>query len=416
VLLRALRFSAAAVLAVIAMTASAQEGLRDRDPNFEATKKIANDLTQSTFHYGPFYLLSRFQLSDLGYSDELFVPVTTTPSGLQFAVSAPQRLYFIPRKKVVLSAEVIPSYAIVNQSGSNNQFGWTARGDAQFLFNHLYLDFYGLGYNDLRASNAEIAQVITERAREAGLRSEIKYSSRTSLLFSYAHATKKHPTNGRFQPDAIVAEVPRLDRSEDRFRTSFDHKTFPLTSLLVAAEVNDYKFQNDPLRNARRTYAGGGFRFNNGRTNWQLEAGPAKLNFRNPVVKDYTGLVMNTSADHAVGPRIRLSGGAARDVEFSIYGPNGYYFFDRVQATAEYAASRRITLRLISQEGRDIYNTPFQDVRRRDLYTFNGAGWLYTLRRLHAGFDAGYFHRSTNAPGLGTQHGIRVLLHLSFMP
>jgi hypothetical protein len=415
VLLRRLRIFVAAVLAVIAVTASGQEGLRDRDPNFEATKKIANDLTQSTFHYGPFYLLSRFQLSDLGYGEELFVPVATTPSGLQFAVSAPQRLYFIPRKKVVLSAEVTPTYAIVNQSGSNNQFGWTARGDAQLLFNHLYLDFYGLGYNDLRASNAEIAHVITERAREAGLRSEMKYSSRTSLLFSYAHATKKHPT-GRFQPDAIVAEVPRLDRSEDRFRTSFEHKTFPLTSLLLAAEVNDYKFANDPLRNARRAYAGAGFRFNNGRTTWQLEAGPAKLNFRNAAVKDYTGVLMNTSADHAVGPRIRLSGGAARDVEFSIYGPNGYYLFDRVQATAEYAASRRITLRVISQEGRDIYSTPVENVRRRDLYTFNGVGWMYTLRRLRGGFDVGYFHRTTNAPGLEPEHGIRVLLHLSFTP
>jgi hypothetical protein len=214
----------------------------------------------------------------------------------------------------------------------------------------------------------------------------------------------------------IAAELPRLDRSEDRFRASFQHKTFPLTSLSFAVEANDYKFSNDQLRNARRWYSGAGFHFNDGRTKWQFEAGPAKLNFRDPAVKDYTGLLANTSVTHAFGPRIRLNAAAARDVEFSLYGPNGYYLFDRVQATVEYAASRRLTLRLLSQEGRDIYNTPFQNVSRRDNYTFNGAGWIYTVRRLQAGFDAGYFHRSTNAPGLQAENGIRVLLHLSFSP
>jgi hypothetical protein len=417
VVLRALRISAAALVAALAITASAQEGLRDRDPNFDATKQIANDLTQSTFHYGAFYLLSRFQLSDLGYSQEIFLPVATTPQGLSFSVSAPQRLYIIPRKKVVLSAEATPTYSLVNQNGSHNQVGWLTRGDAQFLFNHLYLDVYASAFKDLRAPNAEIARVVTQRNREAGVKSEVKYSSRTSLFLSAARTTISFPTDsGTFQPVDVALELPLLDRSENRYRASFAHKTFPVTSLFLASEVDEYKFTTDVTRNARRTYAGAGFNFGNGRTTWRLEAGPAKLNFRNPAVRDYSGALVTTSADHAFGPRIRLTAAAARDVDFSLYGPNGYYILDRVQVIAEYAASRRLTLRALSQGGRDLYDASFAGLRRRDNFTFNGIGWMYTVRRLHAGFDVGYLRRSTNVAEGDREHGIRVLLHLSFTP
>lgn len=418
--MRALRIAAAALLAAYALTASAQEGLRDRDPNFDATKQIANDLTQSTFHYGPFYLLSRFQLSDLGYAQELFVPAATTPTGLSLAVSAPQRLYFIPRKKVVLSVEATPTYAIVHQKGSTNQLGWTARGDAQFLLNHLYLDVYALGFNDLRASNAEIARVVTEHVREQGARSELKYSSRTSIFLTAAHATLRYPFGGNeFQPSdvpGIDQLLPELDRTENRFRGSFAHKTFPLTSLSMAAEVNNYKFPNDRTRDVRRTYAAGGFNFNNGRTGWRLEAGPGKLDFKNAAVHDFSGILGNTSVDHALGARTRLTAVAARDVDFSLYGPNGYYVFDRLQGGVDYSATRKLTLRLISQIGRDSYDVAVGGIKRRDRFSFNAVGWLYSVRRLHGGFDVGYFRRSTNAPGIPDENGIRILLHLSFTP
>ena len=61
----------------------AQE-LRDRDRSLAASRRVAEDLRKARMHYGPFYLLSSIQLSDIGYSQEFFVPTADDSSGFSF--------------------------------------------------------------------------------------------------------------------------------------------------------------------------------------------------------------------------------------------------------------------------------------------------------------------------------------------
>jgi hypothetical protein len=409
------RCAAALTLLTCAFTISAQEGLRDRDPTFAASRQIATDLNQAFAHSGPFYLLSHIQISDLGYSDEVFLPVTAASRGLTFAVTAPQRLYFVPSKKAVYSIQVTPSYAWIKKPDGGNQFGWTARADAQYLLNHLYLDLYAEGNNDLRVSSAEINRIVTERNREIGAKGEIKYSTRTSVLFSADHRITRFPLD-RFQPVEVVTLLPLLDRNENNFRVSLLHKTFPVTSLLLAAERSDYKFTNFSGHDASRTYTGAGFIWDRGRERWHFEVGPAKLDFKAPGVKDFSGVIGNTDASFRVAERTTLRLGAARDLDFSITGPNAYYIFDRAQGTLDYAATSHLTLRVISAFGRDSYEVPVNGIFRRDQYSFNGVGWDYALRHAQGGFDVGYYRRTSNVVDGESQHGIRLLAHLSFMP
>ncbi|HEY2828800.1 MAG TPA: hypothetical protein VGJ88_01690 [Thermoanaerobaculia bacterium] len=413
------RCAAALTLVGCAFVLSAQEGLRDRDPTFAASKQIATELNQSSAHWGPFYLLSHIQISDLGYSQEMYLPLAATSRGLSFAASAPQRLYFVPQRKTVYSIEVIPSYAFIrgNQTGSRggNQFGWTARGDAQYLFNHLYLDLYGEGANDLRVSSPEINRVVTERNRELGGKGEIKYSSRTSFLFAAAHRTSSYPLD-RFQPDDVSALLPLLDRNQNDYRVSLLHKTFPLTSLLLAAERSDYTFPNFHSRDARRTYTGAGFVWNHGREAWHLEAGPAKVDFKSPGAKNFTGLVGNTDGTFQVSERTVFNAAASRDIEFSVFAQNDYFLFDRAQASFGYSATRHLTLRVISEVGRDSYQVPVNGFLRRDQFSFTGVGWDYSVQHVQGGFDVGYYKRTSNSSEGEEQSGIRLLAHLSFRP
>lgn len=409
------RCVAALTLFTCAFTISAQEGLRDRDPTFSASKQIAADLNQAFAHSGPFYLLSRFQIADLGWSDDLYLPVVAASRGLTFAASAPQRLYFVPSRKAVYSVQVTPSYAWIKKPSGGNQFGWTARGDAQYLLNHLYLDVYGEAYNDLRASNAELNRIVTERNRDLGAKGEVKYSTRTSLLFSADHRSTRFPLD-RFQPVEVIAFLPLLDRNENNYRVSLLHKTFPVTSLLLAAERSDYKFPNFTARDARRTYTGAGFIWDRGRERWHLEAGPTKLDFKTVGVKDYSGVTGNTDASFRVAERSLLNLAASRDLEFSVIGQNGYYLFDRAQASWNYLATRRLTLRLVSEVGRDSYQIAENGIFRRDQYSFTGVGWDYAVRHAQGGFDVGYFRRTSNVLEGERQHGIRLLAHLSFTP
>jgi hypothetical protein len=136
--------------------------LRDRDPDLDATKKVAADLQQANFHSGTWYLLSRIRISDAGFTEGAYVPAGDASGGLSLKIETPQRLYFVPRKKTVYSLEVVPAYNVFQEGANQNQFDYLVRGDAQFLWNHLYLDLYGSRADQLRA---HVAAASLRRAR-----------------------------------------------------------------------------------------------------------------------------------------------------------------------------------------------------------------------------------------------------------
>ncbi|HVR39689.1 MAG TPA: hypothetical protein VMU84_11385 [Thermoanaerobaculia bacterium] len=387
-------------------------GLRDRDPNLQATKKIANDLQKASFHNGPFYLLSSIQLSDIGYEQEYFVPTDDHQGGLTLSIEAPQRFYFVPRKKSVYSIDFIPSVGIFDGGNTQRQFGYSLRGDAQYLFNHLYLDFYGATADRLRAFTGEINRVATQKQNEFGLAGEFKYSSKTSALFNVNYRTSDYPDD-EYQPAGIP--IDQLARNERNVRGAFQHKTFPRTSLRVAAEWSEYRFDNAPLKDSRREYVGFGANYDNGPFAASVEAGPARLSFRDANQKEYEGVLANLNMSRRLGSRWTASVEGARDVDFAIFIDNNYRVSTRGNLTLEFASTRKLTLRGSSTLEHDDYDVPVSGIRRHDDIRFNLIGWRYGLRRFRFGFDVGYYERTSNyVPG--DQNGIRYIIHLSFTP
>jgi len=393
----------------------AQEGLRDRDRTFSAAQKISADLRRARFRSGPFYFLSSIELADIGYDQQFFVPTAEQGSGISFGLAAPQQLYFVPNRKTVLSLQATPEYTFFTGGGRHDQFGYLLRGDAQFLFNHLYLDVFAGRSNRLAAFTGEIDRIVTARQDTTGVAGEVKYSSRTSLSFQASYRGLTFP-DSRYQPEDRA--IALLDRTEQAYRASLIHKTLPLTSLHLAAERSNYVFSRDPLRDAHRSYVAAGFVFDSGRSAFRAEAGPGSLKFRNPSQKSYSG-VLGTAQYRKTGPLWSFTTNVNRDVDFSILAPNQYYVLDRAGAMFEYAATRRLTLRFGSNGGIDRYDLPEVTTlglkRRRDSMSFTSVGWMYTLRRLRGGFDIGYYKRTSNIEG-ESQDGIRGVLHLSFTP
>jgi uncharacterized protein YfiM (DUF2279 family) len=410
------RLAVGFAIAAVSLAVQAQEGLRDRDPVLAAAKKVASDLQAATFHYESFYLLSRFEIADLGYGAQYATPLGTTSGGFSIAASAPHRLYYVPSRRVVFSVEAVPQYAWVHEKGAHSQFGYSSRADAQFILNHIYLDFYGTRANELRPHTGELNRVLTVKDSEVGLNGEIKYTSRTSALFSARYRDASYPTN-RLQPVEFENLIPLLDRSERNYRASILHKTFPITSLVLAGERSEYEFRRDPIRNSSRTYAGFGFVTDSGNSVLRAEVGPAKLTFRQPGVRDFSGLIGNATASRRVGERWRVNVSGQRDLDFSIYGGNGYYVADRAGITADYSATRRLAFRILSEWGRDRYDTALPGLAlRRDNIAWNAVGWTYQMRRLRGGFDVGYYNRTSTVPDVDDTHGIRFVVHVSFTP
>ena len=195
-------------------------GLRDRERSFAASQAIASDLRKAHFHHGPFYLLSTFQLSDIGYDSSFYVPTADRQSGFRFGVQAPTRLYIVPSKKTIYSIDVRPEASFFNKGTKNVVFGYKARADAQYLLNHLYLDVYAENADQLRADVAEIARLLKERANAYGVSGELKYSSRTTATFNAATLLTRYPAS-TLQPLGIP--LTTLDRNGHNYRLAVNH-------------------------------------------------------------------------------------------------------------------------------------------------------------------------------------------------
>jgi hypothetical protein len=396
--------------------ASAQNGLRDRERSFSASKEIASDLRKAHFHHGPFYLLSTFQLSDIGYDSSFYVPTADRQSGFRFGIQGPTRLYFVPSKKTIYSIDVRPEWSFFNRGSSRNVFGYKARADAQYLLNHLYLDVYGEHTDELRADVSEIARLLTEKAQSYGVSGELKYSSRTSFTFNAATLQNSYPLTA-IQPDGVPVEL--LDRSGHNYRMALNHKTFPLTSLFLAGELSDYSFPNAVFKNGKRSFLGAGFVNDNGRTVTRLEVGDGKLDFQRPGQHDFQGALGNLTSSKKLGRSTTASLNASRDLDFSVFIFNNYYIADRLSAGLSWDATRRLTILLQDSIGRDLYETPVSGphgfLKRRDVFSFPSIGFTYGFARLRAGADIGYVRRTSNFD-INLDHGIRLLFRLSFTP
>jgi hypothetical protein len=406
----------ALVLCAQASAALAQNGLRDRERALSASQEIAADLRKAHFHHGPFYLLSTFQLSDIGYDSSFYVPTADRQSGFRFGIQAPTRLYFVPSKKTVYSIEVTPEYSFFRRGVKRNVFGYAARADAQYLLNHLYLDVYAQNSDQLRADVSEIARLLTERARSYGVSGELKYSSRTSATFNVATLKTSYPLTA-LQPDGVPVQL--LDRSGHNYRITFNHKTFPLTALFLAGEYSDYSFPEAVFKNSRRTFAGGGFVNDTGRAVTRVEIGAGKLDFFRPGQHDFQGALGNLSSNKKFGRSTTGTLSASRDVDFSLFLFNDYYIADRFSAALAWDATRRLQLTLQGAIGRDLYETPVSGphgfLKRRDQFSFPSIGFTYGFARLRGGLDVGYVDRTSNFD-VNLDHGMRLLFRLSLTP
>ena len=414
-----LRFLTIVFVMAIPLLASGQTQMRDRDPDLAGAKKLHEDLQQSNFHSGPFYLWSRFRISDAGFSEGGTVPTGEQSSGLSLSVEAPQRLFFVPARKTIFTVDFVPGYSFFNSDDEEGQINYLVRGDAHFLWNHLYLDVYGARADQLRAHVADINRLATVQEDEVGVAGELKYSSRTSAIFSARYRDSAYPVD-RYQPELSTdpvtgfSPINLLDRYERNARVSLNHKTFPLTSLFASAEVSDYSFKFATYKDSRRTWYVAGFNYNSGRTNVRAEAGPLKLSFEDPSQRSFTGFGASFNVTRSNG-RWTYTAGANHDLGFSIFANNNYYVSDTARVGVNYVATRRLSLRSSAVWEQDEYDVEVAGNDRRDTILFTSVGFNYVIRRAQAGVDVGWYDRDSTFGG-DADSGIRYVLHLSFVP
>lgn len=405
------RVLAVVALVVVSLLAEGQQNqrMRDRDPDLEASKKLWGDLQQANYHSGPFYWWGRLRLADVGYAESGYLPTGDEEGNLSISVEAPNRFFFVPRKKLIFTVDVNPGYSFFTEGDSNGQWNYLVRGDMHLLLNHLYVDVYASRSDQLRAHVSDFNRLATLKEDEAGVASEFKYSSRTSAFFTVRFIDGSYPED-RYQPDPIPVSV--LDRKERNARVSFQHKTFARTALFAAAERSDYEFQNQSAYDSNRQYLGGGFLFDSGRTNVRVEAGRTKLGFDDASQPDFDGWTGSLRANRTNGRWTWYLDGS-RDLGFAIFFNNPYFIATNGSIGADYTATRRLTLHARSSHELDEYEQPVEGQYREDRISFSSLGFSYAIGHARVGADAGWYER-TSEPFGDDESGIRYLIRLSF--
>jgi hypothetical protein len=166
--------------------------------------------------------------------------------------------------------------------------------------------------------------------------------------------------------------------------------------------------------NSRRTFFGGGFVIDRGRTQFRVEGGPMKLDFDDPAERDFEGVTANLSMSRSAG-RMSYQASAERDIGFSIFLDNRYFISTAASVGVDRVATRRLTLHARVAAARYEYETPVFGLERSDDILFPSVGFTYGLRRLSTGIDVGWYERTSTAFG-DEESGIRYVLRLSFTP
>lgn len=407
---------------IAATTAFAQEAstieARDRETRLRGRDAVQNDLNRSQLRFGPFYLYSTFEIGELGYDENLYAPTQEERADFTISVSAPQRLYFVPSRKFVLSADVRPGYVWYQEAEDARHWNLRYRGDVHLLFNRMYSDFYYEKADERRRDLSELNFLVDLDSQQVGNDTEIAVSSRTNILTGVVFREIEYPNAEGTAFD--FDQVSDLNRDEARYSAALRHKTFPLTSTEIGVAREIYEFEDDE-RDGERDQAWVGATRSTGRSTLRAEIGAARLDYRDVSKKDYSGPLGFVSYEFS--PRRRWVGTLTgrRDLIFSVFAENQHFAADRLATSFTLPATRYFDLRFLGEAGRNTYFVPsFDEVdrinkRREDDILYGSVGFTTRLSRLAFGLDVGRFQRTSNFARF-SEDGIRLVLRLSLTP
>ena len=388
---------------------------RDRDEELEAKRRIEADLRRAQLQTRRLYLISDFELGDIGIGSDLYLPADEELDSIAISLRAPQKLYYVTNRRMLLSVDAVPGYVLYVDSDRENQLSWLLRGDVHFLFPSFYVDVWGAVSDELVRDTSELTRLVPRDTTQWGVNTEIKPSSRTSIKASYLVNDIDFDQNDQLFFDD---RLDLLERTTSTVMIEGKHHTFPVTSTMIGAVLDDHEFNRVDLRDSDQTYVYVGAQRQVANRSLVARIGYATLDYRDPSVRGYDGLMGDVSLGLDLWNQNRLDVQYRRQLEFSIFQNNTHYLADRLFLEDQHRLTPRLTAHVQAQAGINSYDVPVSTaagpVKREDELFFIGAGPSYEFfDRFTLGFVIGPWERRSNIPGESAD-GIRWHVLLSF--
>jgi hypothetical protein len=290
-----------------------------------------------------------FNLSNMGYSSDIFYGSTPEPVPDYTVAIGPNVLAMSPLgKKFVLEASAYPQYLFFLRTENERAWNAVLGSNLHVVLNRLYFLAGGEYSNTRERAGPEVD--INIRRKELGMTGLALWQASKGTSF----ALRYH----RSAFDYVDPEGLSIRENLNREESFVDLKAFlqrvARTRFSLDGEYGTYTFTADPthLRDAQRFAIYGGIEFippteggaESRGISGTVHLGYAKLDIRDPLQKDYSGL--SGSATLAVNfiRHLGLRGFFEKGAEFSVFSGVSYYVQTSFGGGLTRYFSRRVTL------------------------------------------------------------------------
>ncbi|MCD6193937.1 MAG: outer membrane beta-barrel protein [Candidatus Aminicenantes bacterium] len=364
---------------------------------------------QTWIKFGPFRLLPRFRLRDVGYDGNVYYqreedePVSDYTATLSPEIG----VNVLFRNYLILKLRENPEY--VYYLAEKRERRWNNVFSPEFkllLFHRFTLGWSYTNSRRRRRATSEFDVRANEYRKEykGSFFYETARETSLGLMIQQAEITYEDITT----PGEEIYLSRRLNRRETSAHGEFYYRVFSASFFFLKGGYTDYKFLHEEARD-RDAYSYQGYiglRFPAlGKVRGLVSLGYKRLVPRREGVKGFAGLVGNSEVQYRLW-RFVLRTGFLRDSIFSYWTNNLYFIETSLWEGASFYLSRRLRLDYRFRYGEGRYPEPMpmtlpeggvEYIKRRDIYRTHTVGLVFRVYgTTGVGVQAVLWERKTN--------------------
>ena len=366
-------------------------------------------LNQSVWRVGPFYLVPRIKLNNIGYDANVYRereeddPVTDYTATFSPEVTA----YLLAGHSLILSFRENPEYVYYMNTERERRWNHVFSPEVKWqLFNRFVLGGKYNYSNRRHRFSTEVDYRVNVQIKQYEGSLFYETARRTSLGVRYSHENLTYQ-----DVDVPGAEFPwfqRLSRNEEGISGEFYYQVLSDSYFFIKGGYTSYRFLDEDAAwrdsDSRQVYAGLQFPML-GRMRGTLSLGYKSFKPLDEELADFSGLVGNADMEYRMR-RLRFRAGYTRDNRFSYWSESLFYIENQIKAGVSFYVSSSLRLDYDYRHGNNDYledswwRGPEGDViliQRNDVYDTHKAGVaVRILRDIGIALNINYWERKTN--------------------
>ncbi|MGB8953596.1 MAG: outer membrane beta-barrel protein [Candidatus Aminicenantales bacterium] len=300
---------------------------------------------------GSFRYNAAFRLTNAGYDSDIYFGSTLNPvPDYTFTAGPEVRVYLLLKKGIVFDISEIPQYVFYLYTKQARALNNAFRGQVHFALERLYFQAGGGLINAKERISTELNIPVRRKQNDLAGQAFWQISEGSAVALQYRSFTFEYenPTDGS------INLRENLNRKSSYINFAAYLQLVSGTRFYLDAEYGSFVFREpiSSFKDSRSYSIFGGVEFLPAQADKEqirgiqgrINLGYKSFDILDPQLKDYKGLVGNTSIAINIIKFTTLRGVFARDIQFSVYSDIPYYIQTVYGAGFSRAFTSRINL------------------------------------------------------------------------